>query len=233
MPAAATTAPHRWPPQRWDAVDLWPIVLSSFGFALFADTILMEWLGLQRPAYGIAAALIRQAALVVPAIWWLRLKRRPVAASLGLVSTPVAHVLLGFAAGLGLFVLSYAVRSVTGSAIEAVLGHGPQGRDYLAEFPGGWRFAFATVAVLVAPLCEEIFFRGVVFGGVRSRRSLVVATVSSAALFAFVHDDLARLPDLFVAGVIYAVLYERSRSLAVPIAAHLASNVLAVILTFG
>ncbi len=39
------------------------------------------------------------------------------------------------------------------------------------------------LVVLVAPVCEEIFFRGFVFGGLRSRLSFAWAALVSAAIF--------------------------------------------------
>jgi membrane protease YdiL (CAAX protease family) len=222
-----------WPAFRWEPTDLWPLFLSAFGLSLLVGTFLDEWLGLTGPGSAIALALAHQLSLGLPVLWWLRARGLPVLSCLGLAAVPGRDLLLAFAAGLGVFVVSYVIRELTGRAIEAVLGQPAQARDYAAEFPGVWGVAFSAVAILLAPFLEEVLFRGVLFQGLRNHHRLGVAVAVSAAVFAFTHADLSRMPDLLVSGAAYALMAERSRSLAVPIAAHMASNVLATILTFG
>jgi len=67
--------------------------------------------------------------------------------------------------------------------------------------------------VVAAPVGEELFFRGFVFGGFRPRYGWQKAAVLSAALFAAVHLRwFTFLPEL-VLGYLLAYLYERSNSI--------------------
>lgn len=88
----------------------------------------------------------------------------------------------------------------------------------------------AVAAVIAAPLCEEIVFRGYFypvlkkFGGVRA------ATVCSALVFACAHGNLTALLPLFIFGGVLVFLYEKTGSLWAPIAAHFCFNGATVIL---
>ena len=82
-----------------------------------------------------------------------------------------------------------------------------------------------TGIVVVAPVVEEIFFRGFVFGGLRPRYGWQQAAVISAALFAAIHLPLwtTLLPHL-VFGYLLAYLYERSNSIWPGILMHALIN---------
>ncbi len=94
--------------------------------------------------------------------------------------------------------------------------------------PGQALWLLFLLAVVV-PIGEEVFFRGLVYGGLRSRWGAAVATLSSAAFFAAVHVQVIHALPIFVLGIILAALYERSGSLVPPIVAHGVNNVIAVI----
>ena len=86
---------------------------------------------------------------------------------------------------------------------------------------------FAALAVGAAPIFEEFLFRGVLYGGFRRSLGRPSAAVFSAAVFAIVHPAIAAAP-VFVLGLIAAFVYERSRSLLAPVAAHMTYNAVVV-----
>ena len=79
---------------------------------------------------------------------------------------------------------------------------------------------------VVAPLIEELLFRGVLYGTLRISLGPLHATLASAALFAVAHGyGLVGFASVFVSGVLWAVAYERTRSLLPGMLAHAAGNV--------
>lgn len=84
------------------------------------------------------------------------------------------------------------------------------------------------LVVILAPLAEEIIFRGVLFAGFLRRMPLLLAAVFSALLFALPHlpGGIAILPLVFVAGFILALLFYRTGSLWPPIIVHALNNAL-------
>lgn len=93
-------------------------------------------------------------------------------------------------------------------------------------------FAFAGAAFLVcvvAPIAEELFFRGYLFGALR-RRGLAVAALVSGTAFGLAHlggSPLGFIVPLATLGIVLALLYERTGSLYPPIALHAINNSIA------
>lgn len=85
-------------------------------------------------------------------------------------------------------------------------------------------YATLLVAVFVAPFCEEIFFRGFIFMGLRSAMPVGVAIVASAFLFAVAHADLGSFAVLFIIGIVLAFIRWRTRSLWPGIFLHMLNN---------
>ena len=79
------------------------------------------------------------------------------------------------------------------------------------------------------PFVEEVFFRGFLFAGLAARYGLYVGVAVSAALFALVHFSPATIIPIFVTGILFALVYHTTRSIWIPIAAHSAQNILALL----
>jgi hypothetical protein len=93
---------------------------------------------------------------------------------------------------------------------------------------------FLLVAIgLVVPALEETLFRGILFGGLRRRWSYWPAALVSAAIFAVVHQHVAGFVTYLLLGLIFAYLFEASRSLVTSWAAHAAFNVFNLMLLFA
>ncbi|MBC7895124.1 MAG: CPBP family intramembrane metalloprotease [Cytophagaceae bacterium] len=86
-------------------------------------------------------------------------------------------------------------------------------------------FLDVVVIVIVAPVVEEILFRGILLHRWAARWGTTAGVIVSSALFAIGHVELI---GHFVFGVALAALYVRTRSLWVPIAAHVVNNAFAI-----
>jgi membrane protease YdiL (CAAX protease family) len=95
----------------------------------------------------------------------------------------------------------------------------------------GASIAVGILIVGAAPISEEIFFRGFLFGGLRRRLSFVAAAVISAAVFGAFHytgtGSVTLLPQLAALGLVQAWIYERSGSIVPTIAVHMLNNAVA------
>ncbi len=93
--------------------------------------------------------------------------------------------------------------------------------------PQNWTLAYLFMAVVLAPVIEEVTFRGVALGALISRGiGPVAAVILSSAAFAAIHMQYAPAAMLvvFISGVGFAVLRLLSGSISVPIAAHAVAN---------
>jgi membrane protease YdiL (CAAX protease family) len=85
-------------------------------------------------------------------------------------------------------------------------------------------YATLIAAAFVAPICEETFFRGFVFIGLRRVMPLGWAMVLSAFLFALAHGDPGSFVVLFIIGLALALLRWRTQSLWPGIFLHFLNN---------
>jgi membrane protease YdiL (CAAX protease family) len=185
------------------------------------------------PAPALAAALVgSQAALMIVLIWRVV---RPGAITwndMGLTTEHLGRWMTqGAVGGLMIFVLSVVIAAVmqrlgveqTQSAqFRGIQGVGPE------QFLGLW-----LLFAVVAPICEETFFRGYVFAALRGRYGRPIAYVGSALLFAVVHLNLPAIVPILVMAMGLAFLYDRSRSVVPGIVAHGLNNAVALMLVYA
>ncbi len=77
----------------------------------------------------------------------------------------------------------------------------------------------------IAPLFEELVFRGVLYAGLRRRLPAAAATLAVTALFAAAHLPTSGVPWVqAVGGVLFCVTYELSGSLWAPVLVHATGN---------
>jgi hypothetical protein len=95
------------------------------------------------------------------------------------------------------------------------------------DAPLAVQVAIALVASLVAPLCEEVAFRGYLQRTLAIKHGPAVAVPAAALLFGLLHLDPVRFPALVLLGVLFGWLAWRSGSIWPAIAAHATNNGLA------
>lgn len=78
--------------------------------------------------------------------------------------------------------------------------------------------------VVAAPLAEELFFRGFLFGALRERMGVVAALVLSGLVFGLVHIEPSVIVPFWAVGALFAWIYHRSGSLWTTIGAHAIFN---------
>jgi membrane protease YdiL (CAAX protease family) len=210
--------------------------VAALGYALAMD-------GGARPPLAVMQDL---AAFALPMIWalviteifllgllWLYLRKgdRMAAVRLDrwskmpLVSTVgIAAILIG--AGLG-FNWAYGEYVVPNIEVQAEL------RRLFAAIPDTMPnsiLLFVTIAV-VAPLLEEILFRGLLQNALSKRLPVWAAIALSALIFGAMHMDFYAMPPLVLMGAIFGVIYHLTGSLRVTIVLHMINNAAALALS--
>ena len=125
----------------------------------------------------------------------------------------------------GLWSLGFGALALAGLALMAGLGY-PALRMIFVQLPHktGELAIYFIVGGLVAPVAEEIFFRGIVYGFFRRwGRSLALAV--STLAFVAAHGTGSAFPlTQLVGGILFAVAYEIEGNLMVPIVIHTTGN---------
>lgn len=204
---------------------------------------------------GGAGGVVVTVALLMLAGWTHRGAALLEGLSLPLVYVPVLAIAgrrllapagLGFAAGFGLrpgvggwlpLARMAAILAGLGIAIDITLGllseaagvpsHWTEWFDEdLAWGSEGVLAASLLGTVLFAPVLEEIVFRGLLYGTLRRWVGWPAAAVLSAGIFAGAHGyGVAGFGSVFASGVVWAIAYEKTRSLLPGMAAHAANNI--------
>ena len=92
------------------------------------------------------------------------------------------------------------------------------------------RVPIILLAVVVAPVTEELAFRGYLYGVIKRYLGAVPALVLSGILFALIHLNLPSFFPLLVLASVFALAYEVSGSLLVPMTMHALFNAFSLIL---
>ena len=114
--------------------------------------------------------------------------------------------------------------------LRILLGHSPPSPwDSAVAMPGAAKMVFLFFGGVGAPIAEEIFFRGYLFGAFRRAGHVWFGMCASAILFGGVHfSDSYNVPGICLFGFVLAWLYHRTGSLLAPIVAHAVNNSLVI-----
>ena len=229
-----SAAPDPPPPPRPDSASAWPfatwalhetvaVAMTPFGIALVASIGVYAFAG-GGSGWIVLLTLTQQLALGLGTWWWVRVHTGSVDA-LGLRRDrwTRSDVGVGIAVGLGALLASGVVIRLTQQLTGITDVANP-----LESAGSAWVLPNAVLALILAPVCEEILFRGFLFGGLRRRVRFRWAAAISAGLFALIHGDPVRMPGLFVSGLVLAAVYERRHTLIAPIATHAVVNLVSV-----
>jgi len=153
---------------------------------------------------------------------FLLLARRP----------PTRQVLLGAACGLALFFAAGGIMTLTTLLVPR---DWVDAFDVTRLFEGSRRHqvGMALVASVLAPIAEEIAFRGYVLSALRTHLSPGAAIFGSSVLFASIHLDPVRFPAVLFLGIFLGWLAWRSGSIWPAVAAHGVNNALGSALAAG
>lgn len=144
------------------------------------------------------------------------------------------NVGLGLAFGFGgLFITVPAAAlylSIVGSGANSAVG------QIFAGVSATWPLAVTVfvVVALVAPFCEEVVYRGLLWGALEQRWGRWVAVVVSTVVFALAHFEPTRAPLLLVVAIPIALARLYSGSLTAGVLAHQVTNLLpGLVMMFG
>lgn len=82
--------------------------------------------------------------------------------------------------------------------------------------------------VIIAPIIEEIFFRGLLFTSLAKKWNIQKAILLSSIVFGIAHTDII---GATIFGIVLSTIYIKSKSLFAPIIIHIANNALAFIIS--
>ena len=181
----------------------------------------------------IAVFLLLEPVAIFGAVFGVLIYRRGFSwADLGVRPINAKWVLPAILAAFGSLFAAGAVSQITERYFNT-----PMMNQYMNELvPGGitWQRAVALIATIgiLVPIAEELLFRGVLYSWLRQRLSILPCTLISAALFALAHGNRQMVIQIFIVGIVLALIYEKSRSIIVSGLVHMTVNTFSLAVIF-
>jgi len=159
-------------------------------------------------------------------------------ADLGIRKTPFFWFLVGF----GLLLVAFPVRIclglvahfAVGGTIENIAGVDDGTGFPIIASPALAGLPNAFMVGVVAPVVEELIFRAILYVKLRQRMGIIGAALISSLFFGLIHPYIAMGVSAAVMGLVLAWLYEKSRSIWVPLILHVVNNsILFALLVFA
>ena len=221
-------APSSLPPENprvpWTARDVVASLLAALGLVA-VGAALLAWYGPERLDLGVLAGPM-ELLLLIPVAWLSFHKYGAGWQTLGFRPFPLPALALGgvLFAGLYIFNIAYGL-------FLSQFNLSPQG-DLLVQLADTSSPVLVLLGVgLLAPVAEEIFFRGFLYAGLETRLGPLRAGWVSALLFALAHVTPLAMPPVFLMGLVFAYLFRRYHSIWPSIVLHVANNAIAFLAT--
>ncbi len=226
MPQPEETRPA-WPP--WYGFTALGIAVVAI---LFVSIVLVASLegagvgvGAHSPGVNLPLTIAQDLALVASALYLAAKVARPRAAQFGLRGTRLGTALkwMGIAVALYLVCQLVYVAAFNPHEDQTTLKDLGAGKGPVTDFLIG------VLVVGVAPPIEEFFFRGFLYGALRTRFSFLAAAVIAGLAFGAVHatTGLEAVPPLAALGFALCMLYEATGSIVPGIVLHSLNNTVA------
>lgn len=240
-PGTTRSGRSAWRP--WTA---WAAILTGFGVTIIGGIIVSIFamaaggsVSDPSPGVNIGLTFFQDLALIGAAVLFAHMAGRPLAADFGLRS-PAADApdgtqrrrALGRAALLllGLWLSFYAFSAIWAAALS--LSEEQTLPDDLGIDGSALNLALVVVLItVVAPLGEEIFFRGYFFGALRNWKGFWPAAIITGLVFGAIHigsSPIGFTVPLAFFGFALCLLYQRTGSLYPTIALHALNNSVAL-----
>jgi uncharacterized protein len=237
------------PPERLDAEPVpvaggepqpaWPPWFAFVGFAaallctVIAVGIVLAIAGVgeddESPAVTVVATLIQGVFFVGVALVLARSVATPRPWHFGLRRGPLWRTIGWAALGmLAFYVLTAAYAAIVDPQAEQDVTDSLGAEDSTLGL-----IAAGAMVIVIAPFVEELFFRGFFYRALRTRYSIAIAALVDGVVFGLIHfsfegaDGLLILPPLAFLGVIFCLVYERTKSLWAVIGMHAFNNTIA------
>lgn len=234
-PAAVARAPWTWT----DVIPVLVLLLPLSYGVQYVTVAAVKWvlgrlaLSTRRPIEALVSDITAYGALFLLVLLLVKVRRHASLAALGIRRAEWRWLV----AALPFIFLAFLLENITGLLSQSLFPQTPANQcvDIRNAFQGALWMAIIGVAI-VAPVVEEIVFRGMVFGWLRGRLPLVWAVVISAALFSLEHIGFLQVTlflPIFSTGIVLAVLYHHARSVWPTVLVHGSFNLIATLVLFS
>jgi membrane protease YdiL (CAAX protease family) len=219
--------------RNWNA-DTVLLLLLSIIVCIYVGSLvsfLAGWSNASVPKMLVAAASF-QGAILFLTWWFLGQHELGWKEAFGFCNNVRAAVLAGVLVACLFLPVGWALQQASGLLIQHLSHFGVRSVEQQSvqtlRVAGSWpeRATLGLVTIGLAPLAEELLFRGILYSWVRRAGYPLLALWGTSVLFAVVHFNAITLVPLLALSLVLTALYQRTANLIAPIAAHSFFNAL-------
>ena len=212
------------------------IVIASLFSAFFAGAIVMG-VGLSNPeepqqTYTFISFIIGQGFMLVPLLWFLRSRKEPIAERLRIRFISSDIIISTIYLSFGIIILSDELDRIIQVFLPAP--------DYILDLNGLLQpesitgfFLLFTAVVIIAPLGEELLFRGFLQQVLEKHwKDITRAVLVTALLFAIIHMNPYWFIQIYILGILLGFLAWKTNSVIPPLILHGINNGMAMFFSF-
>ena len=208
------------------------LVLSAIFAQLFWGVLnalptSMLSLQVQDVIFQLAEVLLRLASFLLPAAFLLSAIQLPRRWALPMRRPEALLLLCAVGCCLGTSLLGGMLAQIISAITQALLGVAPVSADAAMPLGIPEMVIYALNIAVIAPVVEEILFRGVIMQSLRQFGD-GFALLASSILFGLAHGNLLQIPNALVMGLAMGYFVLRTNSLWTGIVLHMVNNALAV-----
>lgn len=238
VPATATPERPRSTWRWWEAIGVY---LGCWLVASMVTIPIFLVIGNEDVANLVASAAIAILNVAI-LLFWLSRRHPGWASMIGFPSRVLPEIRAGVGFGLILYPgIAFGVGLVINLLLHAISGRSVSTTDQVpTDLPPFGVAVTILYAIVIAPIHEEFFFRGILFRSLRDRYGFGIGATSSGAAFGLVHyvpapflDSLLLMSVMVFTGFALAYLYERRGNVVASMIAHATFNTIGLILIFA
>lgn len=192
------------------------------------------------------ATLVASAAIAVInvaiLVFWVNRSHPTWREVIGWPKDPWPEVRSGFLYGLVLYpVIVFVVGVIIALLLQSVSGESVEAPEQIpSSMPAYGVIVSILYAVVIAPIHEELFFRGILYRTLADRYTFIVGGLGSGVAFGLIHyipgewqDSVLLMSVMVATGFALAWIYRRRGNLLAPIVAHTTFNAIGLTLLYS
>jgi membrane protease YdiL (CAAX protease family) len=232
-PEPADEREKRWWRADWGLLEVFVAWLVIFGLYNVVGVIL--YVSTDNPLfYNYLAYALLFCPLVAASVWLIPHRHGRGREELGIRwGDPGRTLAFGGLGALTAMAMSYGIFFLIFLIFYLATGRSPVSAETerLQDLSGGYLAFIILNVVVLAPIFEELFFRGLFYPALRRRMGPMPAIILNGAIFGILHLQPLFMLSLVLVGVVLAYLYEKTDSLFAPMMAHALYNLVVILVS--
>jgi len=235
--------PAVFPNAPWGVGEAFVIFFASMAIAATVGLVLSQALNIStaslssRIVYIFISSIVLYSFLLAGTFYSVVVRHKSTLSAIGIKLEGMGKSLTwGVGLGVPLFIgalgLAYISQLITGPTTSNSPISRSMNQVATAGVSTGFVFLLVFTLVVLAPVCEEIFFRGYLYPALRNRMDMQPAMILNGILFAAAHFELVGFLPRMLLGYGLCYMYDRNRNLAASMLGHALYNALLIVL-FG